>query len=663
MAPPPILRRVLPLAAAITAGCARDDVAGPSRCENLPASTQGFAATRVATSYPAAAPGPVDGWFVTQQAADVLLSGVDFDRTGGPLALNHPRSLASDGQRLVVSDGHNNRVLVWTALPAANTPPDLVLGQTDFTTNAPGTGPHQMSWPGQVAIGTDSRLVVADTYNDRVLAWLAFPTSSGQPADLVLRTPELRWPWGAWTDGTRLVVSATGARSVLVWQTFPARGDQPPDFILSGSGIGTPRTITSDGTALIVGDHNAFGDQVGNFFWRTFPTSATSALDFFAPDPTDARQGWMQGAFAPDGRLWLLGAYLNVWASVPASPAQQPDFMVTGYRFRTGDGAAVTFAGGRLYTVEYNGSRVLGFSRVPSLATDRPDILIGSASLDENVLLERFVLTNPVPASDGRSLAVSSDFDRVLVLWRELPDASGARPDWRWNLPFAPWDNEAADGMLVLGGQDVVAVWLRWPLEGEPPDAVYRQGIGPVRFQDVRGVALDARHLYVADQAAGKVYAWDGLPCVDAAPVATLEVAEPTRLSSDGTWLAVTQTARHRVLLWRTDALDRPPAVVGGVGTFNLPQGATVSAGRLLISDTGRNLVLLWHRAEDAAAGRPADVVLGAGVAAPQPPQAGRATFFWPGATALAGGYLWIGEFKFSSRLLRFRATTGCTGC
>jgi len=35
-------------------------------------------------------------------------------------------------------------------------------------------------------------------------------------------------------------------------------------------------------------------------------------------------------------------------------------------------------------------------------------------------------------------------------------------------------------------------------------------------------------------------------------------------------------------------------------------------------------------------------------------PELTRNQFFWPGAIAFDGTYLWVGEFKFSGRLLRF---------
>lgn len=85
------------------------------------------------------------GFFRTGQPADILLSGVDFNDTGGGLLFNHPGGIAGDGTRVLLADRNNNRVLIWLAPPQAGTPPDLVLGQPDFTQNNPGKGLHQLN--------------------------------------------------------------------------------------------------------------------------------------------------------------------------------------------------------------------------------------------------------------------------------------------------------------------------------------------------------------------------------------------------------------------------------------------------------------------------------------------------------------------------------------
>ncbi|MFM9049628.1 MAG: hypothetical protein ACKOMX_06245 [Actinomycetota bacterium] len=614
------------------------------------ASADGFSATATGATYRATTSGRT-GWFAVGQSADLMLSGFGFDRSGGGLMFNHPRAIASDGTRLLVSDGHNNRVLVWQQAPTANTPPDLVLGQADLDRNAPGNGLGQMNWPGQVSVAADGRVVVADTYNDRLLVWLTFPTRSGQPADYAITHATLRWPWGVWTDGTRLVASATAGRAILVWNRFPT-ASQPPDFTLSDPSIGTPRTIISDGRFLLVGDHNGNGDQPGNWLWRTFPVSAVRP-DAFLRDPIDGNAGWLHGSVSPDGGVWTMGRGLNVWRGVPTGTT--PDQVISGYQYRAGDGGGLAFAQERLYAVEYNGNKVSVYRTLPATASARPDFAVGSPSLDVNTLASWFI-TNPVPATDGVRLYASSDFDRMLVVWNRIPDESGALWDWRFTVPFAPWDNALRGDTLLLAGQRQVAIWRSARAgQGQLPDLNYRDRIGSVVFQELRGIAYDGRYFYLADTQAGRVYVWEGLPDASVDPVATLTVPRVTRLSSDGTWLAVTVTDQQQVLLYRVSQLRTAaaPVTVGGNGLFNLPQGAKLARGALIVGNTNNNRVHLWRSVEDAAAGRAADVVLGSQQAAGVP-QATAGGFFWPGSAAYDGTHLWIGEFKFSGRLLRY---------
>ncbi|MEM2874865.1 MAG: hypothetical protein QW567_02415, partial [Candidatus Hadarchaeales archaeon] len=283
--------------------------------------------------------GETSGWFHTGQDADIMLSGIDFNNTGGPLLFNHPSGIATDGQRLFLADTFNNRVLVWNTLPAGNVPPDLVLGQPDFTSNNPGTGRNQLNWPFGVA--TDgTHLVVADVNNARILIWNSMPAQNAAPADIVLEGGGSYWTprgesdlpggsWCVWTNGQKLVVSNTWAGgSVLIWNTFPTRDNQRADIVLTGGGdMGTPRHITSDGNCLIVGDHNASVEgehSHGSFFWSTFPTTDDQPYDFFMSKGF----GWLRGAFLSDGKLLLLGGErpeLRIWNSFPQSKDDEAD--------------------------------------------------------------------------------------------------------------------------------------------------------------------------------------------------------------------------------------------------------------------------------------------------------------------------------------------------
>jgi hypothetical protein len=142
----------------------------------------------IRSEYPVAS-GKTSGFFQTGQDADIMLSGIGFNQTGGPLLFNHPMGIASDGRRLLLADTYNNRVLIWNKLPQSNTPPDRMLGQKDFAQNNPGRARDLFNWP--VNVATDGqRIVVADTENHRLLIWTRWPTNHGAPADLVIQGVE-----------------------------------------------------------------------------------------------------------------------------------------------------------------------------------------------------------------------------------------------------------------------------------------------------------------------------------------------------------------------------------------------------------------------------------------------------------------------------------------
>jgi uncharacterized protein (TIGR03437 family) len=90
--------------------------------------------------------------------------------------LSFPRFALSDGKRLYVADGGNDRVLIYSSIPNSNgVAADLVLGQPDFTTYAPGDNADQISTPTSLAYdGTN--LYVADVFNRRVLVFSAADT-------------------------------------------------------------------------------------------------------------------------------------------------------------------------------------------------------------------------------------------------------------------------------------------------------------------------------------------------------------------------------------------------------------------------------------------------------------------------------------------------------
>ncbi len=97
--------------------------------------------------------------------------------------INFPRYALSDGRRLFVADGGNDRVLVYNTIPTTNgAAADAVLGQRSDTLNLTSDGafpnfvsaadvirtPTSLAWDG-------ANLYIADPYNRRVLVYTAAP--------------------------------------------------------------------------------------------------------------------------------------------------------------------------------------------------------------------------------------------------------------------------------------------------------------------------------------------------------------------------------------------------------------------------------------------------------------------------------------------------------
>jgi hypothetical protein len=671
-------------------GCYKPDCLGIPNGQSISQSgtSESVTVTKTDSEYEITSVKPT-GWFVNHQNADIVLSGINFNNGGGPLLFNHPGTVATDGVHLILADRNNNRVLIWNTLPKGNIAPDLVLGQKDFTSNNPGTGLDNMNWPVSVSVGS-GKLALTDTNNDRILIWNNFPTKNGQPADIVLNSgiingPDIDikrsifWPWGVWTDGEKLAVTSTRNGIILLWNKFPAKNDQPADIYLKGQGnIGTPRTITSDGNHLIVGDHNskvtssgatAAQPNSGNFFWGSWPTKDDQMYDFFEGDPSDPGGVWMQGTFTENGKLVMLGEELHIWNSFPISVRDKPASSIgdktarqDGYHFNGGDGSGMAVAGNVIYISLSNGNKVVGFSSIPSSSDAKPDFAIGSPDINTNTLETNFIMSNPAPATDGKSLFVSSDFDRKLYVYKNLPDESKAYPDFVYSLTDAPWDNALFGSTLALVGKKTVYIWDKLPLNGEMPDSIFIGNIGNIQLEDLKGVAIDGKYFYLSDGLAGRIYVWERT-LNDSAPKFIINSDSSGRLSSDGNYLVNIGTdspSGDYIKIYKiSDLPNSKPAVVGKNNEYNLPQYALAYNGHLFVAGTGVNKVFIWKDITDAIAGKDADVILGqpsVSIADPYTlvPEIGQNKLFMPSIIAFDGSYLWIGEFKFSERLLRF---------
>jgi|HubBroStandDraft_4_1064222.scaffolds.fasta_scaffold14036_2 uncharacterized protein (TIGR03437 family) len=176
--------------------------------------------------------------------------------------MNTPAGVATDGVHLAVADTFNNRVLIWNTIPVSmNQPPDVVVGQPNFTSRAfPGDTPTASSLRGPQGVWLQNgQLFIADTQNQRVLIYNSIPTANGAAADIVLGQPNMTtWvqvniadqdtsaaannmltPVSVTSDGKHLFVSDVSYSRVLIWNSIPTTNQQPADVE-----IGQPNMTT-----------------------------------------------------------------------------------------------------------------------------------------------------------------------------------------------------------------------------------------------------------------------------------------------------------------------------------------------------------------------------------------------------------------------------------
>lgn len=688
-----------------------------------------------------------NGWFKTGQNADIVLYATDFGESGGYTFLNHPSKIATDGRRLVVSDTWNHRVLIWNEIPTQNNQePDLVLGQPDFDSNTAGLGADRMNWP--IGVATDgNKLLVGDGFNDRVLIWNEFPTRNGQPADLVLGSPdfdswstyldwnaqmegetsprdpkkEINWPWDIWTDGQKVVVTSTVDGSVLIWNTFPTQNNQAADIVLGHynfsmrfmdkneipgyqsnplANFGTPRAIASDGNRLVIGDYNS----ETAFVWNEFPAQNGEPADFrlnVIYDKNEGNPADVMGATIWNGKLFATSFHkVFVWNTFPTHGDQEEDFTIGSGQARIvsrenmNSVYDVETNGEKLFVADTNNNRVLIWNKIPE-SNEKPDIVLGQPDFETNRLNSRNSFSNPVAYSDGEHLFVGSDFYNSIAIYNKIPDESTAKADVIINdLWLGGVQQITSDGKkMIVANREAgrILIWNEIPkTDNQKPDVIlgtqtdlefWRHGKGRIGLNGPTGVATDGTRLFVSDKDNNRILIWNKLPEENQTPADIVigqkdfdstepgsgldQLSSPNYISTDGERLVVADSGNKRVLIWNTmPTTNRQPAdfsitLINHSDEFFVtsrisPTGVWVYDDRLFVVDSSNNRVVIWSQFPESEMDEP-DIVLGQEDFRSTYPVNSRGKFhIFPNSICFDGSFLWVGETKWSNRLMRF---------
>ncbi|MEE8588097.1 MAG: hypothetical protein V3S80_01980 [Sulfurimonadaceae bacterium] len=147
--------------------------------------------------------------------------------------------------KLFVTDWGNNRILIYNQRPISGPgKADVVVGQTDFGESGSDTKNNRLDSPKSLYV-TGDKLIVADSLNNRVLIWNSIPTTNGAAADIVLGHSDfttrfsnevtastLNFPTAVWSDGTQLFVLDAGNNRIMIWDSFPTSSNQEATAVL-----------------------------------------------------------------------------------------------------------------------------------------------------------------------------------------------------------------------------------------------------------------------------------------------------------------------------------------------------------------------------------------------------------------------------------------------
>lgn len=334
----------------------------------------------------------------------------------------------------------------------------------------------------------------------------------------------------------RLYLSDTGSHRVIGFSDFPNANDDLADFALGQMDLtsslpGVGAAGLDSPTGVWVGDNKLIVTDRGNHRVLIFDPFPVSGL-------TNAAIVLGQSDF--DARRNQCDANHMSW---PRS---------------------AILAGGRLIVADSGNNRVLIWSTVPTVNGVAPDLVIGQDNFNEcgtHYTLDGLAVAESLASpgdiwSDGTRLVVLDSDNHRALIWNEFPSTN----------------NQAAD--LVLGQEN----FLQHTKNDSNQDSVY-DGYPSARTFNYpySGVHSNGRQLCIADRLNHRVLIWDSFP-VENFQAADFVIGQP----------GFDEGIANNIPDY--EGTDKRASAQ----TLNSPTGCFFFSGKLVVTDTGNNRLLLF---------------------------------------------------------------------
>jgi hypothetical protein len=561
--------------------------------------------------------------------ADVVIGQPDMNNglanqggTANANTLNCPSGIATDGTRLFIADGNNNRVLIFNTIPTTNNASaNIVIGQPDMTTNSAGTTNQKFDCPESVSFDSSSgKLLVTEYGNNRVDIFNYVPVANNATIDTVVGQSDknsgssnqggsvgantLHGPLSARIINNKLFVADGENNRVLIFNSVPASDNASADIV-----IGQP-------------DMNSGSENQGG-------TPDANTLNY----PTDIISNGTKLFVQDDSNNRVL-----IFNSIPIADNASAD-VVLGQTDMVSSGTGTTAAtmndpegflaisGTKLFVGDSSNNRILVFNNYNTVSNGSDaDVVVGQADFTHGLTNGEFINANGFHypnglTSDGTNLIVSDCSNNRVLVYNSIPTSNNASAN------------------VVIGQPDMYS-------------SLSNQG-GSVSANTLScpgGVYTDGTKLFIADYSNHRVLIFNHIPTSNNASadivigqpdmtsnsvnqggsVAATTLSSPQSVAYDSSSkkLVISDQSNNRVLIFNsvpTSNNASADVVVGqqdmasnsdnqggsvAANTLDGPDCARIVKGKLLVCDISNSRVLIFNTIPTSN-NASADIVIG----------------------------------------------------
>ncbi len=498
----------------------------------------------------------------------------------GTIGLTSPSGVVVDdvNKRLFVSDGGNNRILVFNLnndLTLQDRVADYVLGQPNFTSNNFGTAQNRLYTPQRITYAsTTNYLYVVDSQNNRVVVYDVAAITNGEDAIYVLGQADfttrttgtsastMNSPQGVFVDevGGRLFVAETSNFRVLIFDISSITNGEAAVNVLGQTDFNSAVFATTQ-----VGMSNPvalYYEYARNFLYVANGQRVTVYDMATTTDGEPAIYVLGQSNFTSNGQSTGIANFIGAATAITYDPVRQYMFVSNGNRVSVFDISTIT-----------TGESAINVLGAPGFGGSSGDLGVSSSTVYFSYGLDYASST----------LYVSSIlYNRISVFdVASISDGEGAVDI------IGQYTNHDTNNLVVDFNK-------KGPDNGQ---------VGKYDFNNPSGIVIDkVRHrLFISDSLSNRVLVFNlnnnntltnfeadnvlGQPNFASSTASTTQTGlrQPIELAYDeiNDRLFVADSQNNRVIIYDTSSIvDGEPAVaVLGQAGFTTSSGVTTQAG------------------------------------------------------------------------------------